>query len=89
MTILDIYKERGVNFVKKLITSGIDGVIIGCPVDDEIKKYIEELVDNGFPVVIANKFEDISNINIAFFHINSIISVLVFFAVLTGYITGI
>lgn len=32
--------------------------------------------------------EDISNINIAFFHINSIISVAVFFAVLTGYITG-
>jgi len=32
--------------------------------------------------------EDISNINIAFFHINSIISVIVFFAVLTGYLTG-
>jgi len=32
--------------------------------------------------------DDISNINIAFFHINSIISVLVFFAVLTGYLTG-
>lgn len=32
--------------------------------------------------------DDISNINIAFFHINSIISVVVFFAVLTGYLTG-
>lgn len=32
--------------------------------------------------------DDISNINIAFFHINSIISVLVFFAVFTGYLTG-
>jgi 4-hydroxybenzoate polyprenyltransferase len=32
--------------------------------------------------------EDISHINIAFFHINSIISVVVFFAVLTGYLTG-
>ncbi len=32
--------------------------------------------------------DDISNINIAFFHINSIISVTVFFAVLTGYLTG-
>ncbi len=32
--------------------------------------------------------DDISNINIAFFHINSVISVLVFFAVLTGYLTG-
>ncbi len=32
--------------------------------------------------------DDISNINIAFFHINSIISVAVFFAVLTGYLTG-
>jgi len=32
--------------------------------------------------------DDISKINIAFFHINSIISVAVFFAVLTGYITG-
>jgi 4-hydroxybenzoate polyprenyltransferase len=32
--------------------------------------------------------DDISHINIAFFHINSIISVAVFFAVLTGYLTG-
>lgn len=32
--------------------------------------------------------DDISNINIAFFHINSIISVAVFAAVLTGYLTG-
>lgn len=32
--------------------------------------------------------DDISNINIAFFHINSIISVVVFLAVLTGYLTG-
>jgi len=32
--------------------------------------------------------DDISNINIAFFHINSIISVTVFFAILTGYLTG-
>lgn len=32
--------------------------------------------------------DDISQINIAFFHINSIISVVVFFAVLTGYLTG-
>jgi len=32
--------------------------------------------------------DDITHINIAFFHINSIISVLVFFAVLTGYLTG-
>lgn len=32
--------------------------------------------------------DDISNINIAFFHINSIISVVVFFAVLTGYLSG-
>ncbi len=34
------------------------------------------------------KPDDISHIDIAFFHINSIISVLVFFAVLTGYLTG-
>ena len=32
--------------------------------------------------------DDISHINIAFFHINSIISVIVFFAVLTGYLSG-
>ncbi|HNX23027.1 MAG TPA: UbiA-like polyprenyltransferase [Spirochaetota bacterium] len=32
--------------------------------------------------------DDITHINIAFFHINSIISVAVFFAVLTGYLTG-
>lgn len=32
--------------------------------------------------------DDISKIDIAFFHINSVISVLVFFAVLTGYLTG-
>jgi len=32
--------------------------------------------------------DDLSNINIAFFHINSVISVLVLGAVLTGYLTG-
>jgi len=32
--------------------------------------------------------DDITHIDIAFFHINSIISVLVFFAILTGYLTG-
>jgi len=32
--------------------------------------------------------DDITNIDIAFFHINSIISVLVFAAILTGYLTG-
>jgi 4-hydroxybenzoate polyprenyltransferase len=34
------------------------------------------------------KPDDITNIDIAFFHINSIISVLVFVAILTGYLTG-
>jgi 4-hydroxybenzoate polyprenyltransferase len=33
------------------------------------------------------KPDDITNIDIAFFHINSIISVLVFVAILTGYLT--
>jgi len=45
----------------------------------------------AFLYVIEHKIvhpDDISNINIAFFHINSIISVMVFFAVLTGYLTG-
>jgi 4-hydroxybenzoate polyprenyltransferase len=34
------------------------------------------------------KPDDITHIDIAFFHINSIISVLVFAAILTGYLTG-
>ncbi len=51
----------------------------------------------GFAAVIAALLiiehrlvnpDDLSNINIAFFHINSIISVLVLGAVLTGYLTG-